>query len=162
MFILRRIIKSCNEFPEKPAPCRERNVWTDSPETPQTRLAERGQPMSRWYPCRISCKPSQGPPMRGTCPPQRPDRGIEFELGRAGASSGIAGRRIPCRPGKALRQRSAFHRGGERNVFILLFLIQFSVFSRTLLSHTELKSSDSCQKLSETMLMHVTTTNHSI
>ena len=63
-----------------------------------------------------------------------------------GAPSGIAGRRIPCQPGKALRQGSAFHRGEERNVFILLFLMQFSVFSRTLLSHTELKSSDSSRK----------------
>ena len=99
-FILRRIIKSCNEFPEKPAPCRERNVWTDSPETPQTRLAERGQPMSRWYPCRISCKPSQGPPMRGTCPPQRPGEGIEFESGWAEPHPGSLADGFPAGRGK--------------------------------------------------------------
>ncbi len=42
----------------------------------------------------------------------------------------------------------------------ILILIVFNV--KILLKKRQLKSSDSCQKLSETMLMHVTTTNHSI
>ena len=144
MFILRRIIKSCNEFPEKPAPCRERNVWTDSPETPQTRLAERGQPMSRWYPCRISCKPSQGPPMRGTCPPQRPGEGIEFESGWAEPHPGSLADGFPAGRGKRFgREAPSIGARNETCRSYYFFSATPCLLSRTRFKRTELKSSDS-------------------
>ena len=144
MFILRRIIKSCNEFPEKPAPCRERNVWTDSPETPQTRLAERGQPMSRWYPCRISCKPSQGPPMRGTCPPQRPGEGIEFESGWAEPHPGSLADGFPVGRGKRFgKEALSIGARNETCRSYYFFSATPCLLSRTRFKRTELKSSDS-------------------
>ena len=144
MFILRRIIKSCNEFPEKPAPCRERNVWTDSPETPQTRLAERGQPMSRWYPCRISCKPSQGPPMRGTCPPQRPGEGIEFESGWAEPHPGSLADGFPAGRGKRFgKEALSIGARNETCRSYYFFSATPCLLSRTRFKRTELKSSDS-------------------
>ena len=144
MFILRRIIKSCNEFPEKPAPCRERNVWTDSPETPQTRLAERGQPMSRWYPCRISCKPSQGPPMRGTCPPQRPGEGIEFESGWAEPHPGSLADGFPASRGKRFgKEALSIGARNETCRSYYFFSATPCLLSRTRFKRTELKSSDS-------------------
>ena len=147
MFILRRIIKSCNEFPEKPAPCRERNVWTDSPETPQTRLAERGQPMSRWYPCRISCKPSQGPPMRGTCPPQRPGEGIEFESGWAEPHPGALADGFPAGRGKRFgKEALSIGARNETCRSYYFFSATPCLLSRTRFKRTELKSSDSSTK----------------
>lgn|GEM_PF-6195508 len=74
-FILWRMIKSCNEFPEKPAPCRERNSWTDSPETPQTRLAERGQPMSKVVPLPHQLQTEPRATHEGNVSPPTPGRG---------------------------------------------------------------------------------------
>ena len=62
-----------------------------------------GQPMSRWYPCRISCKPSQGPPMRGTCPPKRlVERLVRSYADKDSATSWKYSGKTPCLPGKAV------------------------------------------------------------
>ena len=65
-----------------------------------------GQPMSRWYPCRISCKPSQGPPMRGTCPPKRPvERLVQSYAENYSAIRWKYSGKTPCLPGKAVPNR---------------------------------------------------------
>ena len=59
--------------------------------------------MSRWYPCRISCKPSQGPPMRGTCPPKRlVERLVQSYADKYSAMSWKYSGKTPCLPGKAV------------------------------------------------------------
>ncbi len=73
--------------------------------------------MSRWYPCRISCKPSQGPPTRGTCPPKRPvERLVQSYAENYSAISWKYSGKYPCLPGKAVPNREPTSVGaGHKN-----------------------------------------------
>ena len=101
VFILRRIIEVVLFLPSRPRVGRE--TVGQIPQKLRKRACGEGQPMSRWYPCRVSCKPSQGPPMRGTCPPKRPvERLVQSYAENYSAISWKYSGKYPCLPRKAV------------------------------------------------------------
>ena len=100
-----------------PDPVSEEEQLDRFPRSSANGLAERGSPCPRWYPCRISCKPSQGPPMRGTCPPKRPiERLVQSYAENYSAISWKYSGKYPCLPGKAVPNREPTSVGaGHKN-----------------------------------------------
>ena len=115
VFILRRIIEVVLFLPSRPRV--GRGTVGQIPQKLRKRACGEGQPMSRWYPCRVSCKPSQGPPMRGTCPPKRPvERLVQSYAENYSAISWKYSGKYPCLPGKAVPNREPTSVGaGHKN-----------------------------------------------